>query len=150
MNCTVVKRYINPADAGQFALFPVYRSGIDEIGKLKVNWQYRAKVWRPRNLKYHNLFFALCALVVDNSEIWQTVDQFRKAFLIYAGFVEVVPGIDGEPVAVPDSMAFDKMDEETFDRDVMPMFWQVVARELKIDIEDLKLNYERYLQEGHK
>lgn len=148
MNCTVVKRYINPADAGQFALFPVYRSGIDEIGKLKVNWQYRAKVWRPRNLKYHNLFFALCALVVDNSEKWQTVEQFRQAFLIFIGYVQIIPGLDGKPVAVPDSMKFDRLDEDQFESEIMARFWPVVAKELDLDEGELRADYQRILSEG--
>lgn len=132
---------------GNYALFPVYRADHEEFKRLKFQRVYTAKVWEPRNLKYHRLFFSLCNLVVRNSEKWTTVDQFRKAFLIYAGFMEIVPGLNGVDVVVPDSMAFDRMDEETFDSEVMPMFWQVVARELKLDIEDLKQNYERYLSE---
>ena len=145
MNAHFVKRAVSRTDMGNYALFPVYRNDHEELRRLKFHRVYTAKVWEPRNGKYHRLFFALCRLVVDNSGQWASVDQFRKAFMMYGQFVEIIPGIDGHPVAVPDSMAFDKMDEETFDREVMPLFWQACARELGLDVEDLKTNYERYL-----
>ena len=146
MNCHVIRRPVRKSDMGNYALFPVYREDHEEIKRLKLDKTYKARVWEPRNVKYHRLFFGLCNLVIQNSEKWQTVDQFRKAFLVYAGFVSIVPGINGVDIPVPDSMAFDKMDEETFDAEVMPIFWQVCARELGLDIEDLKANYEKYLE----
>ena len=148
MTGNVVKRIITSKDLGFCAMFPAYNKDREEFNRLQQGQIYAARVWEPRNVKYHRLFFALCRLVVDNSGQWASVDQFRKAFMVYGQFVEIIPGIDGNPVAVPDSMAFDRMDEETFDAEVMPVFWQVCARELGKDVEDLKANYERYLSEG--
>ena len=148
MNCNIIKRTVRDTDVGHEAIMPSDRQSAEGFNRLKLHKLYRAKVWEPRNIKYHRLFFGLCNLVIQNSEKWQTVDQFRKAFLVYAGFVSIVPGINGVDIPVPDSMAFDKMDEETFDAEVMPIFWQVCAKELGLDIEDLKANYEKYLEEG--
>lgn len=148
MNCTVIKRPVRKTDMGNYALFPVYRNDHTEVGKLTTDRTYRARVWRPRNLKYHNLFFALCALVVDNSEKWQTVEQFRQAFLIFIGYVQIIPGLDGNPVAVPDSMKFDRLDEDQFESEIMARFWPVVAKELDLDEGELRADYQRILSEG--
>ena len=145
MEATIIKRPIQHSDIGHMAIMPSDRMAAEEFNRLKIHKLYRARVWEPRNLKYHRLFFGLSRLIVENSEKWQTVEQFRHAFLVYIGKVQVVPGVDGTPVAVPDSMSFEKMDEETFDREVMERFWPVVAKELDLDEGELRADYQRIL-----
>ncbi len=145
MQATILKRAVTREDIGRFVILPADKNSCEEFNRLKLHKLYRARVWEPRNLKYHRLFFALLKLVVQNSDKWQNEEQLRHAFLIYIGKVQVVPGLDGNPVAVPDSMAFEKMDEETFDREIMERFWPVVARELDLDEGELRADYQRIL-----
>jgi hypothetical protein len=61
--------------------------------------------------------FALLALIADNSEIYDTTEKALVAVKLVAGYAD--PMIDprtGELTQVPQSIAFDAMDQDVFDQ----------------------------------
>ena len=75
------------------------------------------KITRPRNLKYHNKFFALRDLLWERTqcgEIYPSPEALRHAMIIGAGYFEIIPTKAG-PQKVPQSMSFENMEQDKFD-----------------------------------
>jgi hypothetical protein len=71
----------------------------------------------PRNGKHHRKLMALLQLVAENSEQYQTVEQALPAVKLAAGYFD--PAVDprtGEIYPVLHSIAFDKMEQDEFDK----------------------------------
>lgn len=45
---------------------------------------------KPRNVQHHRKFFALINVVFPHQETWATIDTFREALLVAAGYSEPV------------------------------------------------------------
>jgi hypothetical protein len=70
----------------------------------------------PRNGPHHRKFMALLQLVAENSERYPTVEKALVAVKLAAGYFD--PHIDptsGEIVPVVHSIAYDAMDQDTFE-----------------------------------
>lgn len=71
--------------------------------------------WRePRSLPHHRLFFAKLNALLDMQEQFDTEDKLRAWLTVGAGYADFVPGPNGRMVALPQSIAFDKLDEADF------------------------------------
>jgi len=71
---------------------------------------------RTRNLSHHRKFFALLGMVVNNSDEYDTVDQFRfilMATLQRGKWIEVKNA--SRPMFIPDSINFKSMSQAEFD-----------------------------------
>lgn len=68
----------------------------------------------PRSLQHHRLFFKKLQNLLARSETFDSLDKLRSWLMIGAGYVDFVPGMDGKPCAIPQSMDFESMDEATF------------------------------------
>ena len=83
---------------------------------------------RPRNVKFHRLFFAMLRLISENS----TPPISRKAALHFAklatGTGEVVTDSRGETHFIPGSISFASMDQEAFDAFVKVAIPPLVGR----------------------
>lgn len=75
---------------------------------------YQLTVWFPRNQKLHGLHFALLAAVFDNQEQFADLDQLRAWLQVGAGHCKFVPGPTGRMVAIPESIAWHRMDDHDF------------------------------------
>ena len=83
-------------------------------------------VKRPRNGKYHRMFFAMLDVAFDAWEppvqeyrgmtVQKNRERFRKDLIISAGFYDVVSNIKGEVRAEAQSISFAKMDDTEFER----------------------------------
>lgn len=71
----------------------------------------------PRNPQHHRLLFALIQLITENSEAYRTTEQALVAIKLAAGYFEpVVDPRTGHVVPVPQSISFEKMGQEDFER----------------------------------
>ncbi len=71
--------------------------------------------WRePRSLPHHRLFFAKLGALMDMQEQFDSEDKLRAWLTVGAGYADFVPGPTGRMVALPQSIAFDKLDEADF------------------------------------
>lgn len=71
--------------------------------------------WRePRSPKHHGLFFAKLGALLDRQEQFDTEDKLRAWLTVGAGYCSFVPGPTGRMVALPESIAWVKLDETAF------------------------------------
>lgn len=71
--------------------------------------------WRePRSLPHHRMFFAQLHALFDQQEAFDDADKLRAWLTVGAGYCDFVPGRDGAMVALPQSIAFHRLDETEF------------------------------------
>lgn len=71
--------------------------------------------WRePRSLPHHKLFFAKVHALFDMQEQFDDADKLRQWLTVGAGYCDFVPGPTGRMVALPQSIAFHKLEEPEF------------------------------------
>lgn len=75
---------------------------------------FTLEYWFPRNLKFHKLHFVMIHAIYDAQEQFHNLDHLRDWLTVGAGHAIFVPGPKGKGVAIPDSIAFRKMDDEQF------------------------------------
>jgi len=96
-------------------LRPVDDIGTAYFSKIKHGKQFLVEIKRARNPRHHRLFWALCALVADNSRHFQDAEQVATAFKVATG--HVVPQInpaDGKTYWFPKSIAYHAMPQDEF------------------------------------
>jgi hypothetical protein len=71
----------------------------------------------PRSPRFHRFHFAMLAALFEAQEQFDDADVFRKWAEVGAGFCRLVPGPNGRMCALPDSIAYERLDDEEF-RDV--------------------------------
>lgn len=74
----------------------------------------RVRITRPRNLAFHNKFFALCTLVAENTEAVKDVDELVFRLKIATGHCRQIMRDDGLILYEPRSISFAQMDETSF------------------------------------
>ncbi len=87
------------------------------LERMKPGTWFRMEWAVPRHGPHHRKMFALLSLVADNSEIYDTTEKALVAVKLVAGYAD--PMIDprtGELTQVPQSIAFDAMDQDVFDQ----------------------------------
>ena len=87
----------------------VNAAGEEAHAELPMNSVQRAKVYKPRNIKFHRKWFALLQVLFPNQEAWPTFELFRRAIQRACGYCEVV---NSQVFDV--SIKFSKMDETEF------------------------------------
>ena len=98
-----------------------------EIGQT-LSFSYRM----PRSPDHHRLFFAKLQSLLARTETFTDMAKLRTWLVMGAGFVDFVPGMDGKPNAIPQSMDFESMDEAEFSelhRQVDNFLWTHRAQE---------------------
>lgn len=88
--------------------------------------------WRePRSPRHHAFFFAWIGALADRQEQFETAEKLRLWLTVGAGYCDFAPGPDGCTVAIPQSIAFEKLDEADFDdlhRKAVAFLWTDQAR----------------------
>jgi hypothetical protein len=74
----------------------------------------RARIDKPRNLKFHRKFFAMLQLVFENQERYTCVEDLLVEVKLYLGHYREHIRPNGEIVYVPKSISFAAMDEVEF------------------------------------
>lgn len=98
------------------ALRPVDQAGEDALRKLGQGQLVEIEIRRPRNIKWHRLYWALVTLVWDNSDTdrYPTAEDLHAAIKIAAGLRTRIELPDGTVGFIPGSIAFHKMSEDDF------------------------------------
>lgn len=88
--------------------------------------------WRePRSQKHHGLFFHKLGALHDLQERFDCEEKLRAWLTVGAGYCDFAPGPDGQMVAIPQSIAWDQLDEADFQdlhRRVDAFLWTDHAR----------------------
>ena len=85
----------------------------------------------PRSSKHHRYFFWKLNGLFDCQERFDDVERLRLWLTVGAGYADLVPGPDGQLVALPQSIAFDTMDEAEFvdlHQKITAFLWTEYAR----------------------
>lgn len=95
---------------------PLYSSDLELANKIKVGDEVKADIKKPRNYKFHKMFFALLNIAFQNQDCTQHFEAFRRWMIVQAGRYELIRLPDGTTEKEPLSISFAKMDQEEFDR----------------------------------
>lgn len=68
----------------------------------------------PRSGPFHRRHFSMLGLIFDNQEQFAHQNDFRNWIEVGAGHCLFVPGPDGRMVALPKSIAYDRLDDVEF------------------------------------
>ena len=68
----------------------------------------------PRSPQHHRWFFARVNELLDMQESFADLEHLMVFLKVGAGYVEFMPGTDGQLVAVPKSIAWHALDEREF------------------------------------
>ncbi|MBP9805667.1 MAG: DUF1367 family protein [Candidatus Accumulibacter sp.] len=74
----------------------------------------RFQWWMPRSPRHHGLFFAKLSALHAMQEQFEDVDRLRQWLTVGAGYCAFVPGPTGRMVALPQSIAWHRLDEAEF------------------------------------
>ncbi len=87
------------------------------LERMKPGTWFRMEWAVPRHGAHHRKLFALLALVADNSETYDTTEKALVAIKLVTGYADpVIDPRTGELTQVPQSIAYDSMDQDEFDR----------------------------------
>ena len=119
------------------------QDSLEHIKKLKKDKNYKIKITESRNYKFLQKYMVMITLghmntqLVDAQGVEIPKDSYRKLMQIRAGYFRAYKTNKGEYIEA-DSISFDSMDEETFERLYTEVKWQV-ANDLGVTSEDLEL-----------
>lgn len=99
------------------SLRPVDQAGEDALRKIGVGQLVTVEVKRPRNIKFHRLYWALVTIVWEqlDERRYPTVEDLHAAIKIAAGLRTRIVLPDGTVGFIPGSIAFHKMSQSDFD-----------------------------------
>lgn len=100
-----------PADQELWAKFKRKLETMKPGAWMRLEWS------TPRNGPHHRKFMALVQLVTENSEVYNTVPKALVAIKLAAYYFDPVPDPrTGEIIKVPQSISYDAMGQEDFDK----------------------------------
>ena len=95
------------------ALRPTDEQGVEVLRKVWSGELIKCTISRPRNIRFHNKFFAMLGIVLKNQEHYKSMDELLGVCKLRIGHVMVVQTPHGEE-RWPKSISFAKMDETEF------------------------------------
>lgn len=126
------------------SLVPAFPEEAEKLEGLALGEICRAKLTRPRNLRFHRKGFALFKLAFDlwseglpvgldykGEPVAPDFDRFRKDLTILAGFYEPIYGIRGDVRLQAKSLSFAQMGEEEFGRVYSALLDTILAKLLR-------------------
>lgn len=90
------------------ALLPEGDESVSMLASVPFGKSLKCKVWQPRNIRAHRLFFAVCKRIGDG--VGRDAEQIATVFKLAADHVEIIRSKNYGEIRVPKSIAFDKMD----------------------------------------
>jgi len=147
---TMIRHNITIDDIGKDCLLPVFKTSIDKLQKLKYNKDVLIRTQQDNNVYFHRLIFAMAKLLKSNLPENHPA-RFNSEYILVKelqreiGDVEESIGLDGEIRKTPRSIAFVNMPDEE-KQGIFNALCHVVAGILQVDENDIKQNYERFLQ----
>jgi len=95
-------------------LAPADEAAIEIISKMRHGQVIRVKYSFPRNYENHKRFFAFIETTFDIQDHFDNAKHYRKWIIMKSGHFNIITAPNGYQIFDADSIAFDKMDEETF------------------------------------
>lgn len=117
--------------------FEVLAQDADALAKLKFGEIYKVKVSRPRNIKFHRMFFGMLRLAFENQEMYDSFDIFEEVVKIGAGCFESYYAPNGKRFYKSTSISFAKMSQDEFE-EFYDRAGKVIEHNFGIPWEDLK------------
>jgi len=118
-------------------LVPVAPIDAEALERFTPGKRLRVRITQPRNVQQHRLYFAALNLVRDNMDDPPPLDTLHEAIKVKLGYVRTMTFKDGSTATIPASIAFDKMDAQTF-REFFDAFaklvFEVLIPGLKSDV----------------
>jgi hypothetical protein len=96
------------------ALHPADAEAEEHLKKIKPGVVFSAEIKRPRNFENHKRLFALLKIVVENQEVFKSVEQLKEALKLELGYVDLIRTMSGDVVQKPKSINFASMNEDDF------------------------------------
>ena len=110
-----MKIYIDKDYFGIHGSMPNDREAIDNLKP----GMYQCEIKRPRNVRHHRKFFGLLNLAYSMQETYVTMDSFRDAVTIKAGYYDAmqveIPQLGKVMVCKPHSISFASMSQPDFE-----------------------------------
>lgn len=120
---------------GAQVLVPIDDDGRDILAALKPDSAVMVELFTPRNVRHHRLLFALFKKLCDGG-VWEgDVNTFKDWAKFATGHVRTAVDHLGNPHYVPKSIAFESMDQATFNRWFDRVVYLVVQRLLNNSVE---------------
>lgn len=97
---------------GEQAAYERFLAKVRGLGDGSITLDYRM----PRSGPYHRRYFAIVGRLFESQEQFDDPEMFRKWLEIGAGYCRMVPGPKGRLVAVPDSIAYHRLEQAAFEQ----------------------------------
>jgi Protein of unknown function (DUF1367) len=95
-------------------LMPYSAVGVDEFDALPSGSTVKVQITQPRNIRHHNMWFALLQATFDAQDYFKTLDELHDEIKIAMGYFVTYRRLDGSIYPHPKSIAFSKMDNLAF------------------------------------
>lgn len=95
------------------------------------------KATQSRNYQFHKKAFALMSIAFDNQDKIASFEVYRKILTLKAGYYDEVPDKAGKPYFIPQSLSYDTMSADNFEKWYTAML-DVVATELSTSPESIR------------
>lgn len=102
------------------------------VSELEVGETLAFEYKLPRSPQHHRFFFARLQALLDLQEAFADLDHLLIFLKVGAGFVEFMPGPGGQLVAIPKSIAWERLGEQDFieaKRAIWDFLWTDVAQQ---------------------
>lgn len=124
------------------ALEPADEGAFDALRSLKLGEVYRVEIRRPRCLREHKRYWALCSFVWENTQQFGSPDEVHEYLKLRGGHCRLIASqTTGEVYKVSRSISFAKMTPDEWDA-----FWKrakdVVREDFVPSMSDSELEFE--------
>ncbi len=117
-------------------------ASVDAMKGYRIGDVYRADIVKPRNLKNHRRWWALCTIIYQNTEAYGSTEQVSDHLKILSGHCNSVSSeATGQVYLLPKSIAFSSLDELEF-QDVFDRAAKAVCEHIIPGINDYDLQGE--------
>jgi hypothetical protein len=89
-------------------------NALEVITKMRQGQAMKLKFSFPRNYENHKRFFAFLKITFDIQDHFDNIKHYRKWLIMKSGHYQIIVAPNGYEIFDADSIAFDKMDEQTF------------------------------------
>jgi hypothetical protein len=88
-----------------------FKKVLEELGQGEI---FTLDYWFPREGWRHRKHFKMLAMIFDAQEVFADPEQLRMWLHVGAGHCDFLPGPKGELIAVPKSIAYNRIDDVEF------------------------------------
>lgn len=98
-------------------LVPADKLSEDDLSALSPDKVYDVKIWQKRNSDHHRKYFALVNAIFPHQKGWPTTKALHDQLKMAVGFSYEAKDLKtGELRTYPDSIAFDRLDQQEFEQ----------------------------------